>query len=286
MPPKKKDTGRPTRPQNDFLLFCEWMRSANVGVHEYNGGPLVPLKTLSAAKQQKWFAECWDGTLRFPEGGITIAGHKFNDLPQMKAYFRANYNALQEQWDKDVAAWKEQNKAKPSSQSSQNSASTGTTKGKGAGRPKKPENDFLLFCRWMRSDEAVGVQDPDTGKPVPLKDLHFTQQNKWFAACWGGTLAFPEGGITIAGLKFMTLPDMKTYFKVKYNALKEQWDKDTAAWEEQNKAKLSSLPSDDESDGEEDVPLSTRPAAKVQAGGKGKPNSASTGTPSPRPNPS
>ena len=90
MPPKKKlkVTGRPTRPQNDFLLFCEWMRSDNVGVHDPDSRKLVPLPKLSGAKQNTWFAECWNGTLAFPVG-ITTAGRKFNNLPDLKEYFRA-----------------------------------------------------------------------------------------------------------------------------------------------------------------------------------------------------
>ena len=69
---------------------------------------------------------------------------------------------------------------------------------------------------------------------VPLKDLHFTKRQPWFSGCWNGTLAFPEGGIKIAGLKFKTLPEMKAYFRAKYLPLQEQWQKDMAAWKEQN----------------------------------------------------
>jgi hypothetical protein len=112
-------------------------------------------------------------------------------------------------------------------------------KGKDAGKPKRPMTDYLLFCQWMKSAESVGAQDPDTGEAIPLKDLHITKQQKWFAKCWKGELAFPRDGIMIAGLKFKTLSEMKAYFHSKYNALQEQWHKEVAAWEKQ-KVNLSS----------------------------------------------
>eukprot|EP00964_Phaeocystis_antarctica_P026927 scaffold15154_cov75-Phaeocystis_antarctica.AAC.1 len=106
-------------------------------------------------------------------------------------------------------------------------------KDKNAEKPKKPMTDYQLFCHWMKSDESVGVQDPDTGEAIPLKDLHFTKQQKWFSKCWKGELTFPPGGIKIAGLKFKTLSEMKAYFHSKYNTLQEQWHKEKAAWEKQ-----------------------------------------------------
>ena len=102
------------------------------------------------------------------------------------------------------------------------------------GEPKKPKTDYQLFCSWMLSDPSVNVHDPNTGEIVPLGDLHFTKRQPYFSGCWAGTLAFPEGGTTIAGLKFTTLPEMKAYFKAKYKALQAQWQKDKAAWKEQN----------------------------------------------------
>ena len=106
-------------------------------------------------------------------------------------------------------------------------------KDKDAEKPKKPMTDYQLFCHWMKSDESVGVQDPDTGEAIPLKDLHFTKQQKWFSKCWKGELAFPPCGFMIAGLKFKTLSEMKAYFHSKYNTLQEQWHKEVAAWEKQ-----------------------------------------------------
>ena len=98
------------------------------------------------------------------------------------------------------------------------------------GRPKKPDNAYFLFCRWMRSDLG-GVQmvhDSGTGKLVPLKDLSSAKQSKWFAGCYKGALAFPEGGITIGGLKFKTLTAMNAHFTAKAYALLEQWH--TKTW--------------------------------------------------------
>ena len=104
------------------------------------------------------------------------------------------------------------------------------------GRPKKPDNAYFLFCRWMRSDlgGVPGVHDSGTGKLVPLKDLSSAKQSKWFAGCYKGALAFSEGGITIGGLKFKTLTAMNAHFTAKAYALLEQWHKDVAAWREQN----------------------------------------------------
>jgi|TARA_B110001469_G_C9543249_1_gene269721 hypothetical protein len=89
----------------------------------------------------------------------------------------------------------------------------------------------------MKSDESVGAQDPDTGEAIPLKDLHFTKQQKWFSKCWKGELAFPRDGIMIAGLKLKTLSEMKAYFHSKYQEWKslplplqeQEWHKEVAA---------------------------------------------------------
>lgn len=95
LPTKQACDGRPKPPKNSYMLFCDWVKEANVDI---NGVPGHSLSSISATRQHEYTKGCWDGTRPIVQT-IYIGKSVINNQSELQAHFKAKYAPLKEAYE-------------------------------------------------------------------------------------------------------------------------------------------------------------------------------------------